>query len=59
MPRPPAPEQRKQYGLRLRIRLMRELRHLSVDQDKNLNDLVEEGIQDLLKKYREKRKEQR
>ena len=51
MPRPPAPEPRKQFGLRLRVRLIRELRHVAVDQEKNLNDLVEEAVEDLLKKY--------
>lgn len=56
MARPPSPEQRKQYGLRLRLRLMKELRHLAVEEEKNLNDLVEEAIQDLLKKYQGKRK---
>ena len=35
---------------------MRDLRHLAVDEEKNLNDLVEKALQDLLKKYREKRK---
>ncbi len=48
---------RKQYGLRLRVRLMRELRHLAVDKDKNLNDLVEEAIADLLKKHHGRKKE--
>jgi predicted HicB family RNase H-like nuclease len=56
MPRPSAPEPRKQFGLRLRIRLIRELRHVAVDQEKNLNDMVEEAVEDLLKKYREKKK---
>ena len=30
---------------------MRELRHVAVDQEKNLNDMVEEAVEDLLKKY--------
>ena len=50
---------KKMYGLRLDQALVRELQHLAVDEDKWMNDLVEEGIRDLLKKYREKRKEQR
>ncbi len=48
--------ERKQYGLRLTVRLMRELQHLAVDEGKRMNDLTEEAIRDLLKKYREKRK---
>ncbi len=35
---------------------MRELEHLSVDEQKWLNELTEEAIRDLLKKYREKAK---
>mgnify|MGYP001576025006 FL=1 len=34
---------------------MKELNHLAVDEDRWLNELVEEAIRDLLKKY-EKRK---
>ena len=49
-------DHRKAYGLRLDQPLMRELSHLAVDEEKWLNQLVEEAIRDLLKKYREKRK---
>ena len=35
---------------------MLELEHLSVDEQKLLNELIEEAIRDLLKKYREKLK---
>jgi hypothetical protein len=38
---------------------MRELEHLSVDEQKWLNELTEEALRDLLKKYRERRKEGR
>ncbi|MGH7182706.1 MAG: hypothetical protein ACREJN_12110 [Nitrospiraceae bacterium] len=55
MARPRSPKERKQYGLRLDRHLMRELEHLSVDEQKWLNDLVEEAVRDLLKKYREKK----
>ena len=47
--------QKKNYGLRLDQALMKELNHLAVDEDRWLNELVEEAIRDLLKKY-EKRK---
>ena len=43
--------QKKNYGLRLDQALMRELNHLAMDEDRWVNDLVEEAIQDLLKKY--------
>jgi hypothetical protein len=38
---------------------MREIKHLAVDHDRAMNDLVEEALQDMLKKYKEKRKEGR
>ncbi len=59
MPRKKSPHKRKMYGLRLAQALMREVKHLGVDEGKPSNDLVEEALRDLLKKYREKRKEQR
>lgn len=49
-------EERKNYGLRLHQELMRELSHLAVDEDRWVNELVEEAVKDLLKKYREKSK---
>lgn len=55
MARPRSPKQRKQYGLRLDPQLMRELEHLSVDEQKWMNELTEEAIRDLLKKYQAKR----
>lgn len=48
-------QQKKTYGLRLDQALMRELNHLAVDKERWVNDLVDEAIRDLLKKY-EKRK---
>lgn len=47
---------KKAYGLRLEQTLMRELAHLGVDEDRWLNELIEEAVRDLLKKYKEKRK---
>ncbi len=47
---------RKTYGLRLEQSLMREVQHLGVDEDRNANDLVEEALRDLLKKYKRKGK---
>ena len=48
--------QKKNYGLRLDQGVMKELAHLSVDEDRWLNELIEEAVRDLLKKYRDKRK---
>jgi hypothetical protein len=49
-------ESKKNYGLRLDQGVMKELAHLAVDEDRWLNELVEEAVRDLLKKYRDKRK---
>jgi hypothetical protein len=43
---------RKQFGLRLAIDLMKEIKHLAVDEGKTMNELVEEGLKELLRKYR-------
>ena len=56
MARPSSPKQRKQYGLRLDPQLMREIEHLSVDEQKWVNELTEEALRDLLKKYKDKPK---
>lgn len=59
MPRPKSLQERRAYGMRLDPSIMRDLQHLAVDQDRWVNDMVEEAMRDLLKKYREKRKEPR
>ena len=56
MARPRSPKQRRQYGLRLDPQLMREIEYLAVDEQKWINELTEEALRDLLKKYREKSK---
>jgi hypothetical protein len=56
MPKDPSTEDRKPYGLRLDQALMREIKHLAVDHDRAINDLVEEALQDMLKKYKDRRK---
>ncbi len=49
-------EIRKSYNTTLRADLMKRLRILAAQQEKRQNDLLEEGIQDLLKKYEKKAK---
>ena len=56
MPRPRSTKVRNQYGLRLDPHLMKDLEHLSVDSERYMNELIEEAIKDLLKKYKEKSK---
>lgn len=43
---------RKLYGIRLSVSLMKNLRVVSAKLDMKTNHLLEEGIQDLLKKYK-------
>ncbi|MBC8357367.1 MAG: ribbon-helix-helix domain-containing protein [Candidatus Aminicenantes bacterium] len=45
---------RKTYNTTLRIDLIKKLKILSAEMDKRQNDLLEEAIQDLLKKYEKK-----
>jgi len=54
--RPKSPIDRKPYGLRLEKKLMKEVQHLGVDIERDANDLIEEGMRDLLKKYKRKGK---
>lgn len=48
---------RKTYAVSFNRELMLEMQHLALDEDRFVNDLLEEAAIDLLKKYREKRKE--
>lgn len=47
---------RKVYGLRLDQKLMRAVKHLAVDEGRAVNDLTEEALRDLLKRYQERQK---
>jgi hypothetical protein len=47
-------EERKSYNTTLRVDLVRKLKILAAQVDKRQNDLLEEAIQDLLKKYKSK-----
>ena len=43
--------QRKNYNTTLQIDLIRKLKILAAEKDMRANDLLEEAIRDLLKKY--------
>ncbi|HQU28006.1 MAG: hypothetical protein H6750_04640 [Nitrospiraceae bacterium] len=45
---------RKTYGLSLDQELMKEVKHLAVDEDRNVNEMLEEGMRLLLQKYKKK-----
>lgn len=47
---------KKLFGLRLDMQLVRDLQHLAVEQDRYLNEIIEEAAKDLLKKYSGKAK---
>ena len=47
--------QKKTFGLRLNQELMKELSHLAVDKERWVNDLVDEAIRDVLKKYQKQK----
>lgn len=51
MPRVKSAKPRKTFAVSLDPDLMKEVQHLAVDKDKWANELVEEALQDLLKKY--------
>ncbi|MBA2848682.1 putative transcriptional regulator [Thermosulfuriphilus ammonigenes] len=43
--------ERKMFATRLDQDLLKELKHLAVEQNRRLNDLLEEAMRDLLRKY--------
>lgn len=45
---------RKNYNTTLRIDLIKKIKILAAEKDTRVNDLLEEAIQDLLKKYEKK-----
>jgi predicted transcriptional regulator len=47
---------KKVFATRVDGDRIKELKHLAVDTDRSLGDLLEEAIQDLLKKYEKKAK---
>lgn len=49
-------EERKSYNTTLRTDLIKKLKLLAVELEKRQNELLEEAIQDLLKKYEKKGK---
>lgn len=49
---------RKQTGVRLDAELIKTLKHLAVDTGRSFTSLVEEAVQDLLKKHKKKGKKE-
>ena len=46
--------QKKIFSTSIDIKRLKELKHLAVDTDKSLGNLLEEAIKDLVEKYRKK-----
>jgi predicted transcriptional regulator len=49
--------EKKIFSTRVDADRIKELKHLAVDTDKSLGNLLEEAIHDLVKKYEKKAKE--
>ena len=47
---------RKQTGVRLDSEMIKAVKHLAVDTGRTFNSLVEEAVEDLLRKYSKKGK---
>ena len=47
---------KKVFSTRIDDALIKKLKHLAVDEDESLGNLLEEAIQDLLEKYKRKAK---
>ena len=56
MNKPKKDKPRKTYALSLNRELMLEIQHLALDQDRYINEMTEEALRDILKKYGENRK---
>ena len=48
--------QKKTFSTRLEVNCFKALKHLAVDEDKSIGVLLEEAINDLIKKYKKKKK---
>jgi predicted transcriptional regulator len=51
--------QKKTFSTRIDDDLLKELKHLSVDTDKSLGELLEEAIAELIRKYSKPKKPSR
>ncbi|MFX0197254.1 MAG: ribbon-helix-helix domain-containing protein [Candidatus Hodarchaeota archaeon] len=48
--------ERKTYNTTLDIQVIKQLKILAAEQDRRQNDLIEEAIKDLVKKYKQTKK---
>ncbi len=45
---------RQQLGARVSVDLIKQVKHLAIDKEVSFNVLIEEALQDILKKYKQK-----
>ena len=48
--------QKKTFSTRINVDCLKALKHLAVDEDKSIGVLLEEAIEDLIRKYKKKKK---
>ena len=48
--------QKKTFSTRINVDCLKALKHLAVDEDKSIGVLLEEAIEDLIRKYEKKKK---
>ena len=48
--------QKKTFSTRIDVSCLKALKHLAVDEDKSIGVLLEEAIEDLIRKYKKKKK---
>ena len=48
--------QKKTFSTRIEVNCLKALKHLAVDEDKSIGVLLEEAIEDLIRKYKKKKK---
>jgi hypothetical protein len=56
MNNPNSREAKRQIGARIDAALIKEIRILAIHEERRPNELIDEALRDLLKKYREKSK---
>jgi predicted HicB family RNase H-like nuclease len=54
MVRPKSTVERQQLGARVSVELIKKLKHFAIDKNVSFNVVIEEALEDLLKKYKQK-----
>ncbi|MFA5073082.1 MAG: ribbon-helix-helix domain-containing protein [Nitrospirota bacterium] len=54
MVRPKSEVKRQQLGARVDVNIIKKLKHIAIDKNVSFNVLIEEALEDFLKKYKQK-----